>query len=540
MSYRPHAAPMPGFFGYDPVQDLPQDHLARFIDCIVQESLHPPLKSYQRGQPEFDPRLLVKVLLYGYSTGIRSSRQLERLCNESLPFLFLTRGDTPSYRTLCTFRVEESQLIEAAWVALFEVAGQAGLTRMGQMTIDSTKVLADASPEAVVKASEYQDVKAELKRMLAEAAQIDAAEDNQAPGQTRLEKALSTDQMRDILRRVRKQRSQARKSQSEPTQAAATHADAGGAVATEAAVRASETDTASTTADKSLNVALSPRMRARIEAGISTIEAAEEEGRKHACLTDPDARMMGEGRQKSIRECHAFEAATDNGLLVVGQSSNCAADNSRLLPVVEAARAHEPEGLNAVDADCGYFDGIAVTQLLEEGVDVCIPDSSTACDLHHGQPVGTTLSRVTGTVSFDYDDAQDVYTCPEGNVLRFFKSRSEQEQDFRLYRAQRSCKECPLRSQCGQQSRGNHRTLRIAANRAVIAAHLARFREEEHRERYRRRAPAIETVFGFMRGVLGFVRWQLRGSERVGCEARLFKTAYQIRKVHRLCALSPV
>src|SRR5450432_1781132 len=142
MGFRPHAAPTPGFFGYDPVQDLPPDHLARFVDCIVQESVHPSLKNFRRGQPEFDPRLLAKVLLYGYSTGIRSSRQLERLCNESLPFLFLTRGDTPSYRTLCTFRVEQSELIEQAWVSLFEVAGHAGMKRMGQITIDSTKIRA--------------------------------------------------------------------------------------------------------------------------------------------------------------------------------------------------------------------------------------------------------------------------------------------------------------------------------------------------------------------------------------------------------------
>ena len=531
MPYRPHAAPMPGFFGYDPVQDLPQDHLARFVDCIVQESVHPPLKNNWRGQPEFDPRLLTKVLLYGYATGIRSSRQLERLCNESLPFLFLTRGDTPCYRTLCTFRVEQSKLIEEAWEALFEVAGQAGLTRMGQITIDSTKIRADASPEAVVKQSEYQDIKSELKRILAEAAKVDAAEDNQAPGKTRLERAVSTDQMRDILRRVRKQRSQARKSQSDAT-------DAVSAVAADEAPQADENQTASTATDPSSGEALSPCMRKRIEAGIAAIEAAEEEGRKHACLTDPDARMMGEGREKRIRECHAFEVAVDNELLVVGQSTNSGSDNSRLIPIVEVASTQEPDGLSAVDTDSGYFSGAGVAKLLKDGIDVCIPDSNTACDMHRDQPIGTTLARMTGSVTFDYNAEQDVYTCPEGNVLRFSQSRNERGQDYRIYRAERSCKDCPLRSQCGRKERGEYRTLHVLKNKAVIAEHLARFSEEEHRERYRRRAPAVETVFGFMRSVLGYVRWQLRGAERVGYEARLFKAAYQIRKIHRRCVSS--
>jgi len=517
MSYRMHAAPMTGFFGYDPAQDLPPDHLARFVDCIVQESVHPPINNTRQGQPEFDPRLLAKVLLYGYATGIRSSRQLERLCNESLPFLFLTRGDTPCYRTLCTFRVKQSKLIEQAWQALFDVAGQVGLKRMGQITIDSTKILADASPEAVVKEMEYQGVKSELQRILAEAAQVDAAEDNQSPGQTRLERTVSTDQMRDILRRVRKQRSQARPLQNNQTDGAFASTDAAGSLSGEA---------------------LSPRMRKRIEAGITAIEAAEEEGRKHACLTDPDARMMGEGREKSIRECHALEAAIDNELLVVGQSNNCGTDNSRLIPLVDAARAQEPDGLHAVDADSGYFSGAAVVTLIQEGIDLCIPNANTACDLHRGQAIGTTLSRITGTICFDYDGEQDLYTCPEGNILRFVHSRTERGQDYDIYRADRSCQDCPLRSQCGRQDRGTYRTLHVLANKDIMDAHLARFSEEAHLQRYRRRAPAIETVFGFVRGVLGFVRWQLRGSERVAAEASLFKTAYQIRKVHRHCLSS--
>ena len=511
MPYRMHAAPMAGFFGYDPVQDLPLDHLARFIEGAVENSVHPRVKGQGRGQREFDPRLLTKVLLYGYATGIRSSRQLERLCNESLPYLFLTRGDTPCYHTLSTFRVEQTKFIEQVWLDLFEIAGQVGLKRMGQITIDSSKFRADASPDAVVKAGEYQPVIAELKRMLAESAAIDAAEDNQAPGRTRLERTVGHDQMRDILRRVRKQR-----------QPSSTVPDG----------QAQSVPTGSAAASDSAPCVISPRMRKRIEAGIATIEAAEAEGRKHACLTDPDARMMGEGREKHVREGHAFEVAVDNGLLVAGQSSNSAADNPRMAGLVEAARKHEPDGLHAVDADSGYYSGAAVAALLAEGIDVCIPDSNTACDLHRDQPIGTTLSRITGSVAFEYNSERDVYTCPEDNVLVFHQSRTERGQDFRIYRAARSCEDCPLRSQCGRKDLGKHRTLHILANKDIMDAHLARFSEDAHRERYARRGAAVETVFAFIRAVLGYRRWQLRGSERVECEAQLFKTAYQIRKIH--------
>ncbi len=105
MAYRPHNPSVPLLFGYDPERDLPQNHLARLVERVVEESLPSKVASVVPGQPAFDPRLCAKVLLYGYATGIRSSRQLQRLCEESLPYLYLTRGDTPSYRTLCAFRV---------------------------------------------------------------------------------------------------------------------------------------------------------------------------------------------------------------------------------------------------------------------------------------------------------------------------------------------------------------------------------------------------------------------------------------------------
>ena len=509
MSYRPHPAPMEAMFGYDPVQVLPANHLARFIDSIVQEAVQPAPGGNYRGQPQFDPRLLAKVLLYGYSTGIRSSRQLERHCSESLPYLYLTRGDTPGYRTLCTFRVEQRELIEQAWNALFDVAGQAGLNRLGRITIDSTKIRADAASEATVAEKEFESCKSELERILKEAEEIDASEDNQAPGQTQLERTVSTDQMRDILRRLRKRRAQERKPKSD------------------------NPEPVSPAIEIPVGKALSPRMRKRIEAGVAAIEAAQKEGRKHVCLTDPDARMMGEGRDKRLHQCHTFEAAVDNELLVVGQNGNSPTDNDRMIPIVEAARAQEPEGLSAVDADSGYFAGAAVAALIEEGLDLCVPDSNTACDLHRDQPIGTTLARTSGSVAFDYNEEKDIYTCPEKNVLRFRRAQSERGQDYREYRAERSCNGCPLRAQCGRKSQGNFRTLRTSAIKAGIAQHLDRFSEEQHRKRYKQRGPAVETVFGFMRAVLNYDRWKLRGSDRIAAEATIFKAAYQIRKVHQ-------
>ena len=508
MGYRPHPAPQFMLFGYDPVRDLPQEHLARLVELVVENADLPRTVGGGRGQPAFDPRLCAKVLVYGYATRVRSSRQLERMCCECLPYLFLTRADTPSYRTLCSFRVHHSDIIERVFVQLYAVAGECGMERVGAIVVDSSKFRADSGPEAVIKETEYQPILDELKQILQEAHDADERDEQDPPGQTLTGQPIETENMRDIVRRVRKQMSRSRKSGGNETPAAE--------------------------GDDSEQKPLGPRMLPRVEAAIETLEAAQETKSKVACLTDPDARMMGEGREKRIHECYSFEVAVDkeDGLLVVGQTSQSPTDNSRLEPLVETAKAHEPEGIKSVDADSGYYGGDAFAGLLGAGIDICIPDSNTACDLHRGQPIGTTRSKNRGIVVLEYDAEADCYRCPQDNTLLPGTRKQDRGQMVTVYRAKRSCVGCPLTADCLTQPKAKRRTIKRGDHADILEEARQRFSQEGHQDRYHHRGEVVETVFGFIRGTLGYVRWMLRGKERVASEARLFKTAYQLRKVH--------
>lgn len=505
MPYRPYSSSDLLLVGYDPARDLPLQHLARLVELVVEESLSPKYRPSGPGQPAFDPRLCAKVLVYGYATGVRSSRQLERLCQESLPYLFLTRGDAPSYRTLCNFRVLHSYLVEKVWIGMFAIAKEVNIPRLGRIVIDSSKVRADAGPEAVVRKDEYESVLTELRHILKEAQDADTHEDNDPPGSTQLDKPVDAEQMRSILRRVRKQQTQQKKAVSQQVPPS-----------TEAPGR----------------LPLGPRMKPRIEAAIAEIEAAQQEDRKHACLTDPDARMMGEGREKHVRECHSYEVAVDNGLLVTGQTSQSNVDNPRLQPIVDAAQKQEPDGVEAVDADSGYYSGDTIADLIQQGIDVCVPDPHTACDLHRTQPIGTTRQTSTGSVEMTYDPKANHYTCPQGNVLLYQNTVTNKGQQMRVYKAQTPCTGCPLRAACGNRAQSRYRTISVGTHSKALKAHLKRFSEAEHVQRYRQRAPAVETVFGCLRSLLGYNRWLLRGKKRVASEALLFTAALQVRKIH--------
>jgi transposase len=518
MSYRYYPPAGPLLIGYDPFCDLPADHLARLVEQVVEATVTEPAPPPGPGQPPFDPRLTLKVLVYGYATGTRSSRQLERLCEESLPYLLLTRGDTPSFKTLCTVRLEETERLEQIWLGLFSVAKAVKLARLGHIVVDSTKLRADASPEAVVKASEYQALRAELTRILEEARQVDEREAAEGrPGSTRLGQPVEPEQMREILRRVRKQLT----AEKQAVKAVGAEAAAGAAAGAGAAPAAPSPP-------------LGPRMRARCETALAAVDEAAADGREHLCLTDPAARMMGGGRERKVRECHSFEVAVDRkaGLLVAAQVSQDASDNARLEPLVAAAQRQEPNGVQAVDGDSGFYSGGAIGRLEAVGIDTCVPDSNTAGDRHRGQPAGTGRDAGRGQIRFTYDPALDLYRCPEGNELIYSQTSEQGGQRVTQYKARRDCRVCPQAGACLSQANARYRTVKRGEYQEVLEAARQRFNEPAHQERYRHRGEVVETVFGFVRGTLGYVRWQLRGKEKVAQEGRLLALAYQFRKVH--------
>jgi hypothetical protein len=339
---------------------------------------------------------------------------------------------------------------------------------------------------------------------------VDAREDEEGrSGDTRLGQVLDPEQMRDILRRVRKERKRA--------------------------VEPEEPEVERTREREARHKKrYTSKMLHQIKTAVTAIEEAQTEGRKHLCLTDADARMMMGGRERQVRECHSFEVAVDSeaGLLVVGQSTQESHDNDRLPQIIAAANAHEPEGVKAVTADSGYFAGDVIGPLIEQGIDTCVPDTNTACDLHRGEPIGTSRSRFMKGARFEYDPSTDSFTCEAGHLLAYRQQRDEWGQHVRVYEARTDCQACGLATRCLSIPKAAHRTLRVSRYAAALEAARNRFAEPAHQQRYRHRGEQVETVFGFLRGALGYNRWLLRGNAHVAAEARLFKIAYQVRKIH--------
>jgi transposase len=165
---------------------VPRDHPAHLIRELVREELDLAaiLAAYERelrGFPPYHPAMMVALLLYAYSRGVYSSRQIARACEERLDFMAVTALQRPDFRTISDFRRRHLAALAGLFAQVLALCRAAGLVRLGHVALDGTKVNANASKH---KAMSYgrmkqreRDLATEVERWLAQAERADAADD---------------------------------------------------------------------------------------------------------------------------------------------------------------------------------------------------------------------------------------------------------------------------------------------------------------------------------------------------------------------------
>jgi transposase len=163
---------------------LPEKHLARFVVEVIEGlDLSAMSKSYRgSGSASYHPRLLVGLLVYGYATGVFSSRKLERATYDSVAFRFVAANQHPDHDTIATFLKRFLKEIEAQFVQILLLAREMGLLRMGTVALDATKVHANASKHSALSYEHAGKIEAQLKAEVAELmAKAEAADQADLP-----------------------------------------------------------------------------------------------------------------------------------------------------------------------------------------------------------------------------------------------------------------------------------------------------------------------------------------------------------------------
>jgi len=184
-SYRPYL-PDQEFLLPPNLRDwLPENHLAYFVSDVVDSlnlsCMDAVYGDEQRGQPPYDPRMMTKLLVYGYCVGVFSSRRIQRRLAEDIAFRVLAAGNAPNFRTLSDFRKIHLATLEGLFEQVLKIALEAGAMQLGRVALDGTKVKASASKHKAMSYDRMQEkerqIRGEVRELLAQAEAADAEED---------------------------------------------------------------------------------------------------------------------------------------------------------------------------------------------------------------------------------------------------------------------------------------------------------------------------------------------------------------------------
>src|SRR5437016_7405101 len=163
---------------------LPEKHLARFVVEVIEGlELSAMVGSYRgSGSASYHPALLLGVLVYGYATGVFSSRKLERATYDSVAFRFITANEHPDHDTIAAFRRRFLRQIETLFVQVLGVAREMGVLKLGTVALDGTKIHANASRHSALSYEHAGKIEAQLKAEVAELlAKAEAADQADVP-----------------------------------------------------------------------------------------------------------------------------------------------------------------------------------------------------------------------------------------------------------------------------------------------------------------------------------------------------------------------
>jgi transposase len=344
---------------------LPAIHLARFVVKIIgQLDLQPIYAGYSgQGGVAYAPEMLLGLLIYGYATGVFSSRKLERATYEVVPFIFIAGGKHPDHDTINSFRSHFLSEVKELFVQVLLIAQAMKLLQLGNISLDGSKIHADASKSKAVSYKRLLELDARLRQeveeLFAVAEQIEAVGgfNPQAEIARRQEQLVGLAEAKKILE----------------LRAEARHAQELAEYEAKMKVREEKTQRTGKQAPGRPPQPPTPGARDKDQYNPSA-------GSGHR-FTDPESRIMKDGNKAGFEQCYNGQVAVDQeSMLIVAQTlSNHPNDQQEALPTVDAIPT-ERGVPTAAALDAGYFSQTNVEGLLARQID---PYIATGREPHH-------------------------------------------------------------------------------------------------------------------------------------------------------------
>jgi len=314
------------FRSYLPEQDLllppslrewlPDDHLAYFVSDVVDQldlsAIESVYEEEDRGQPPYHPRMMTKILLYGYCVGVFSSRKIQKRLVEDVAFRVLAAGNQPDFRTISDFRKLHLRALRELFRQMLRITLATGTIKLGRVALDGSKVKANASKHQAMSYGRMPEtekrLQEEVRRLLEEAEAADAEED------ARYGRDRRGDELPEELQRRETRIERIREARQTLEERAREEADREGRLSEE----------------------VQPDPKAQYN------------------FTDPESRIL-KGPEGFVQGYNTQIAVEPNFQLIVGQTVTPAAnDKQQVVPLVEAIQEQSGQKPEEVLADSGY------------------------------------------------------------------------------------------------------------------------------------------------------------------------------------------
>jgi len=341
---------------------LPEDHLARFVvDIVDQLDLSAMTGQYRgSGSAAYHPSMLLALLIYGYATGVYSSRRIESASYDSLAFRYIAANTHPDHDTLCTFRKRFLKEIEGLFVQVLCIAGEMKLLKLGTVALDGTKVHANASRHSALSYGHAEKLEGQLQAEVRELlARAEAADAEPLPEGLNIPEELARREVR--LAAIKDAKAEIEAHAGERFEREQADYDA--------KVKARE--------EKEKRTGKKPRGKP------PTPTTAGPRTKDQVNLTDPDSRIMPESGGGFEQSYNAQAAVDTDTMLVVGTGLTQAAnDKQQITPMLDTL-GELPEDLGSITqmlADAGYFSEANVTACVEASIE---PLLAAGRESHH-------------------------------------------------------------------------------------------------------------------------------------------------------------
>ena len=457
---------------------VPEGHLARFVVALTRDELDLSeiTNSYTSalGQPPFDPRLMVALLLYCYCSGIYSSRRIAKACRERVDVMMIVALDPPDFRTISDFRKRHLKALSALFLQVLKLCEKAGLVKLGHVALDGTKIKANASKH---KAMSYQrmekraaELEAEVAKWLAAAEATDAEEDRRHGADK------SGDEMPKWVADKKRRAEKIRAAQAE--------------LEAEAKAAAEEKTKAEAAAEEKR------KAEGRKKPGKPAAPPSPEpDGKAQKNFTDPESRIM-KSKDGFVQAYNAQAAVDGEAQIIVAEAvTQEAGDKQQLIPMTDGIEVNLGRKPEQMSADNGYC-----SEANLEGLEARRIDGYVATGRAKDAPIQNAAIDPVAAVA-DAATAKPVATDDSGTS---------------------DGTSCPEAAPAGAEP---------ASAKTRVEAMREKIKAGGHESPYRFRKQLPEPVFGQIKQARGFRQFLLRGIENVRGEWSLVCTAHNILKL---------